>query len=218
MENIKNNELWYALQYYGDSDADYGSHDYDEAYKMAVQGNYDIIAVYTLGDDGDWYCEKEIKVEDEYDDENKTKVCMQCGRELPLTQYSPNAQQKDGYHCYCKKCQKERVKQSQKKKKYTDVIGWRASQMVYQANNGAEKKLKTAEVRDMLLQHLMDTDGCCPRCGKTYNLVAKDVANQSTVSIDHIKPKSKGGENVVENIQFLCMNCNERKHAKWTES
>lgn len=45
----------------------------------------------------------------------------------------------------------------------------------------------------------------CKRCSATQNLV-----------IDHIKPLSKGGMNVLENIQVLCRICNLKKGQKST--
>lgn len=42
----------------------------------------------------------------------KTKVCVKCGRELPIESFSPNMKNKDGYRNECKECaaayQKER--------------------------------------------------------------------------------------------------------------
>jgi len=43
----------------------------------------------------------------------------------------------------------------------------------------------------------------CVRCGTVLNL-----------TVDHIKPFSKGGKTEEENLQTLCMSCNRKKSAK----
>ena len=40
----------------------------------------------------------------------------------------------------------------------------------------------------------------CAKCGSTQN-----------ITVDHIKPVSKGGGNEIDNLQFLCWPCNHRK-------
>lgn len=40
-------------------------------------------------------------------EENVTKVCSKCGRELPISNFSKNKKSKDGHHSYCKDCHKE---------------------------------------------------------------------------------------------------------------
>lgn len=46
--------------------------------------------------------------------------------------------------------------------------------------------------------------GRCVKCGATENL-----------TIDHIKPLSKGGTNSKRNLQCLCGPCNWKKGSKW---
>lgn len=43
----------------------------------------------------------------------------------------------------------------------------------------------------------------CLKCGDKNNL-----------TLDHIKPISKGGKGIVENLQTLCSNCNVKKGSK----
>jgi 5-methylcytosine-specific restriction endonuclease McrA len=43
----------------------------------------------------------------------------------------------------------------------------------------------------------------CQLCGK--------ILDESTTTIDHVIPVSKGGTNVIENLQPLCRNCNAKK-------
>lgn len=45
----------------------------------------------------------------------------------------------------------------------------------------------------------------CLRCGS------------DDVTIDHVVPCSRGGKNLLENLQVLCLSCNSRKHAKTTD-
>lgn len=40
----------------------------------------------------------------------ETKRCPICGRELPLSQFYKNRNNKDGHSSFCKECDKERVR------------------------------------------------------------------------------------------------------------
>ena len=50
----------------------------------------------------------------------------------------------------------------------------------------------------------------CDRCNNTCNLCGKKLK----LTIDHIVPVSKGGNNFIENIQPLCLSCNSKKSNK----
>lgn len=68
---------------------------------------------------------------------------------------------------------------------------------VWNAKKVAERKAK----RESRRQEVYDRDGNkCLKCGK-----------ESRLSLDHIKPKSKGGGWSVDNLQTLCRNCNTDK-------
>lgn len=44
----------------------------------------------------------------------KTKKCLKCGRELPVTEFYKKSNAPDGLQTWCKKCQREAVKPKSK--------------------------------------------------------------------------------------------------------
>lgn len=59
-------------------------------------------------------------------------------------------------------------------------------------------------ISDVLRMAVYERDGfTCLHCGGTENL-----------SLDHIHPYSRGGEDTIENLQTLCRSCNSRKGAR----
>lgn len=71
-------------------------------------------------------------------------------------------------------------------------------------NMHEELNLNLAEVRVNVRKYLsFENDRRCPCCGKQT-----DVAEYT---IDHIKPKSQGGKNIVQNFIGMCKECNEDK-------
>lgn len=63
----------------------------------------------------------------------------------------------------------------------------------------AQKFISKKEIRNQII----DRDKCCLCCGSLERL-----------SIDHIIPISKGGMNMLENLQTLCVSCNSKKRDK----
>ena len=76
----------------------------------------------------------------------------------------------------------------------------------YSAKNRAKERLRmyanlfTRDIRKQILKK----DSICALCGSNEKL-----------TIDHIKPISKGGKNEIDNIQILCFKCNRNKSDKY---
>lgn len=50
-------------------------------------------------------------------EESKTKVCLKCGRELPLSEFYKKLTSKDGLQSYCKHCSSQSSVESARKKR-----------------------------------------------------------------------------------------------------
>lgn len=61
--------------------------------------------------------------------------------------------------------------------------------------------------RKILREVYSEYNYTCASCGRTKE--------EARLSIDHIKPISKGGTNIKSNLQILCLSCNQRKSSKF---
>jgi 5-methylcytosine-specific restriction endonuclease McrA len=91
----------------------------------------------------------------------------------------------------------------------------------------SEDDYKDSLIRVKIIKDLIDRDGNkCMTCGskpkkfalgkdKTgkwhLDLYGGEIDDDYMFTIDHIHPKSKGGENTIDNYQLLCKICNEDK-------
>lgn len=51
-----------------------------------------------------------------------TKVCMDCGRELPIEQFRPNHRSKDGHLGVCYECMNKKIMDTKRKKICDDIF------------------------------------------------------------------------------------------------
>lgn len=97
--------------------------------------------------------------------------------------------------------------------------------------NNVEYDIKGGSMR----YHVFHRSLVCVGCGKVANIAYvekshlsepfphvnfyyKDDKGRCTLfTKDHIKPKSKGGPNTLENLQTMCTNCNREKGDKYEE-
>ncbi len=63
--------------------------------------------------------------------------------------------------------------------------------------------MKTKQKRDRRARLLKKNGSRCYLCHKNF------LANQLT--LDHLKPRSRGGSNKLENLRLACFSCNNRR-------
>ena len=68
-----------------------------------------------------------------------------------------------------------------------------------------QRKRLTPKIRQEVI--LRDAS-ICQNCGKH--------CAETEIEIDHIKPVSRGGQTVLNNLQVLCKSCNAQKSNKWS--
>lgn len=84
-------------------------------------------------------------------------------------------------------------------------------------NRRHDKRLYKNGKADMtitLTKLYMRDGGVCQICGKHIDF-DRDSNSDDYPSIDHIKPLSKGGLHVWDNVQLACRRCNALKGDKW---
>lgn len=68
-------------------------------------------------------------------------------------------------------------------------------------NNGSTSQWRR------IRQTVINRDGCCQMCG-----------SEERLSVDHIVPRTLGGDDNLSNLQVLCSSCNSRKGGRFFES
>lgn len=105
----------------------------------------------------------------------------------------------------CKECEnkahREKYRKNMEDPSYVKRI--RKQKVAYEENRRTRKQngggVSHSQWEEMLDMH----DGKCLACGTDKN-----------ISMDHVKPLSKGGRHEPSNIQPLCLSCNSSKHTK----
>lgn len=77
--------------------------------------------------------------------------------------------------------------------------------LILPENPNIRKTYVKKKIPNRIRQHIFERDGkICLHCGASERL-----------SVDHIKPESKGGTMNFSNLQTLCVSCNSKKGSKW---
>ena len=156
------------------------------------------------------------------------KICTKCGEPKPLNRFGKRSAMRDGLKSQCKDCDarsrrayyeenKERERQQnrewhQKNKPWLDPKkreyhnAWRraSNRRAEWANRDALKRGAEGSFTNEEWIELCESYGNkCLRCD----------SGDATLTVDHVKPLSKGGTNWIDNIQPLCTSCNCSKGA-----
>lgn len=86
-------------------------------------------------------------------------------------------------------------------------------------NRRHDKRLRKNGKADMtitLTKLYMRDGGVCQICGKHIDF-DRDSNSDDYPSIDHIKPLSRGGLHIWDNVQLACRRCNALKGDKWDD-
>lgn len=79
----------------------------------------------------------------------------------------------------------------------------RLARAANEARRRARIRSNSTPSQDINVEYIQKTIGCCSYCGSTENL-----------SIEHIVPVAKGGDNSLANLTMACMTCNCSKQDK----
>lgn len=85
-----------------------------------------------------------------------------------------------------------------------------ASKIKFKKSAAGQRALMTAKLRDRIKERDNHT------CRDTECGISVVVEPHLLLEVDHIRPMSKGGLSVPENLQTLCWRCNRTKSNSWT--
>ncbi len=122
--------------------------------------------------------------------------CLKCGIEIPNAPISRE---------YCTKCRRVRAYEN----KYR---AWRAKPRHYRMKSIEHQQNRRARKHGASSSHL-DTK-FLDVLSKKYNSCVYCNSNEK-LTIDHVVPLSKNGDNSMDNLVLACKSCNSAKHSKY---
>ena len=130
--------------------------------------------------------------------EKQAKTCVLCNRELSIDNFY------DAKRSLCIECERKTARQ--RMRLYRRTLRGKAAQALTDARKTIRKN--NYDVKDDLtvdeLVEALEFFDTCAYCGKPFTSL-------SDMSIEHIVPLSKGGDNTISNICIVHKSCNSKK-------
>ncbi len=123
------------------------------------------------------------------DSDTITKKCIGCKTIKGVKDFPKHILSKDGFANTCWKCKNDKYDLNLNPNKFW----WRRACIT---NRKKGLKIKALDLRDVFVKQ----NKSCIYCG----IHLTDI----NISVDHILPTSRGGLNIIKNIQILCSDCN----------
>lgn len=80
----------------------------------------------------------------------ETKVCKKCGRELPVAMFYKASNRKDGLQIYCKECQAEVNKESNKRRNRAAKVAKAEAEALYSKGLDPNRPLAKFTPRELM--------------------------------------------------------------------
>jgi 5-methylcytosine-specific restriction endonuclease McrA len=165
-----------------------------------------------------------------------TKICSKCREVKPISDFYKDKHSSCGTKSCCKACAAEGARKSSKKHYYRNVEEERKRSRNYQAEHVEERRAFLREWRrahvDKSRAHSRTryarksgaegkvTDEEWKALKEFYKFTCLRCKRKEPgirLEPDHVVPLSKGGPNIIKNIQPLCRSCNSYKHDKYID-
>lgn len=178
--------------------------------------------------------ETKARARQERIDPGPEKVCKRCGQARPIGDYIADPRYRDGYQSWCKLCYAEYRKKPEQRVKVHERYKERYADPEYRAqyreksNALLRKRWRTdPEFRRRKIKYKTMFDHGRRSQERKGDLTAEQwqaicnhygnkclCCGKPEVTMDHIRPLSRGGKHTASNVQILCRSCNSRKMTK----
>jgi excisionase family DNA binding protein len=167
-------------------------------------------------------------------DPGPEKRCKRCGEVQPIAQFVPDDRYRDGYTSWCNACHLEYSRQPEQRAKRSQRSKSRYSNPVYRATYQAKNNARYRERwhKDPAFRRRKNAQKAMFNHGRRsqekrgdltpeqWQAICNHYGNRCLccgkpeVTLDHIRPLSRGGKHTASNAQPLCVSCNSRKMTK----